>query len=317
MKKILTYFGLLLIASKSFAQVILIDTVTYTLPTDNIMHEFKDSIYNNTPNTIPITWNKSSDNLVAGVMGVGIANDSAAFVYDTASHFFSMSFGTIAGLYIYLKADTNAVIGTSYVTLTTQFYGSMVFKIITVPAAAPPSCNAGFFMYEDSLAAPHTYIGINTCVGNQLTYDWSWGDGTPNDSGPFPSHTYAAAGIYNICVSISDTTGCTDTFCSNETINKTLAPWYTVTFGNPSAVSDHNKNNTVIYPNPTHEELFVRGENNLRYRVDIYTMNSSKVFTAFTAGNQAVDIAQLANGLYFAKISHPNGSDTYFKFLKQ
>jgi PKD repeat protein len=317
MKEILTYLGLLLIASNSFAQVILVDTVTYTLPTDNIMHEFKDSIYNNTPNTIPITWNKSSDNLVPGVMGAGIAYDSAAFVYDTTSHLFFMPFGSIAGLYIFLKADTNAVIGTSYVTLTTQFYGSMVFKINTVPAAAPPSCDAGFIMYEDTLAAPHTYIGINTCVGNQLTYDWSWGDGTPNDSGPFPSHTYATAGIYNICVSISDTTGCTDNYCSNETINKTLAPWYTVTFGSPSAVSDLQKNYAIVYPNPTHEELFVRGENNLQYRVDIYTMNSSKVFSTFTAGNQPIHIGQLANGLYFAKISHANGNHQYFKFLKQ
>jgi hypothetical protein len=317
MKKLFIYFSLLLMASNSLAQVILIDTVTYDLPTDNIQHAFKDSIYNNTPNTISITWNKSSDNLVSGVTGIGIADDGAAFVYDTTSHLFTMSFGSVAGLYIYLKADTNAIIGTSYVTLTTQFYGSMVFKINTVPAAPPPSCNAGFIMYEDTFAAPHTYIGINTCVGNQLTYDWSWGDGTPNDSGPFPSHTYAAAGIYNICVSISDTNGCTDTYCSNENINKTLSPWYTITFGNPNQVADNATPKTFIYPNPVQNELFIKGENAMTYHIEIFSINGTKVFNSSFNGNHSVNISSLAKGIYVAKITDTKGDFQHIKLLKE
>ena len=43
--------------------------------------------------------------------------------------------------------------------------------------------------------------------GDPLSYNWDFGDGTPNDTTPAPSHTYAAAGIYTVELTVSDGRG--------------------------------------------------------------------------------------------------------------
>jgi PKD repeat protein len=45
------------------------------------------------------------------------------------------------------------------------------------------------------------------------------GDGTA-DSIPYPSHTYANAGYYTICLYIQDSTGCTDSICHSYQLQK-------------------------------------------------------------------------------------------------
>ena len=51
-------------------------------------------------------------------------------------------------------------------------------------------------------------------LDSTLTYAWDFGDGTTS-ADVVPSHTYAANGVYNVCLTISDGAGCTDTFCDS------------------------------------------------------------------------------------------------------
>lgn len=247
-----------------------------------------------------------------GWTAVGMCDPIACYPYGAGTYSFDLNPGQTGIMYIDMKADITAASGTSYVTLTTN-YGEMVFKFIS----APPSCTAGFYIYEDSLAAPHTYIGINTCLGNIVSYDWSWGDGTPNSSGPYPSHTYAAAGVYNICVIVSDNLNCTDTFCSSENVNKTASSWYTVTFNNPNSVIEKTKENIHLYPNPAKDILSITGEILVQYHVEIFDVNGVKVQTSSFATAKNLDINTLAGGLYFIKINEGASTTRYMKFLKQ
>jgi PKD repeat protein len=59
-------------------------------------------------------------------------------------------------------------------------------------------------------------------VGANANYIWDFGDASTG-TGPAPSHQYASAGTYNVCVIISDAGGiCTDTVCNSVVV--TIAP---------------------------------------------------------------------------------------------
>jgi PKD repeat protein len=60
-----------------------------------------------------------------------------------------------------------------------------------------------------------------TGSGNNITYAWNLGDGsTSNDANPH--HTYATAGTYYVCLTITSASGgtvnCTDSFCDSVTV---------------------------------------------------------------------------------------------------
>lgn len=45
-------------------------------------------------------------------------------------------------------------------------------------------------------------------------YSWTYGDGTPGDTGIYQNHVYASSGLYQVCLTVTDTaTGCSNTTC--------------------------------------------------------------------------------------------------------
>lgn len=97
----------------------------------------------------------------------------------------------------------------------------------------PTECNAGFFAMQayqwvDSAANPNGGGGeivpnevwvwnLSSGTGD-LQYLWSFGDGTSSTEA-FPTHTYAGSGTYQLCLTISDNSGCTDTYCDAITMD--------------------------------------------------------------------------------------------------
>ncbi len=75
-------------------------------------------------------------------------------------------------------------------------------------------CSAHFLLYPDTIA--HTYLIVNQSYGSgMLHYDWNWGDASFHDTIAYPSHTYAVAGNYTICLTITDAIGCSTYFCNS------------------------------------------------------------------------------------------------------
>ncbi len=85
------------------------------------------------------------------------------------------------------------------------------------------NCHAYFNYngYGDSLVQnQHIYVynysipNNNSCI---TSYTWDFGDGAPiNSIEPDTDHVYLFDGIYNICLTIQTSTGCTSTYCDSS-----------------------------------------------------------------------------------------------------
>jgi hypothetical protein len=88
----------------------------------------------------------------------------------------------------------------------------------------PEPCEANFWVIQamgsDSLPIPYELWVWNLSTGGNgnLAYSWNFGDGTSSNEA-YPTHTYDGNGPYNLCLTIMDNNGCSDTFCDSVSIN--------------------------------------------------------------------------------------------------
>jgi PKD repeat protein len=75
----------------------------------------------------------------------------------------------------------------------------------TVPANPPSPPVANFTFACTYLAC--SFDGSGSTAQPSATYQWIWGDGTPNGSGQTASHTFAAAGTYGVVLWVTDAGG--------------------------------------------------------------------------------------------------------------
>jgi len=87
-------------------------------------------------------------------------------------------------------------------------------SIITLDLVVLDSSVISYFSLQPSNLS-HFWYAINQCSGNELRYLWNWGDGTTS-TGDTPSHTYDTAGYYTICVTVTDSMGCSATYCDSD-----------------------------------------------------------------------------------------------------
>ena len=131
------------------------------------------------------------------------------------------------------------------------------------------------FVENDTLICPGTALQLNSqSVGNNLTYQWSLGDGSQS-SLMNPSHIYTNQGTYTIQLAVKDQLGCTDTLVKinrvkvylpvarftmsdstavcppllvNMTNNSLNAGYHNWTFGDGSSSSVMNAAHLFTYP---------------------------------------------------------------------
>src|SRR5258708_1058991 len=106
---------------------------------------------------------------------------------------------------------TYAVAGTYNGTLTvsdnlgqSSTPASFTVTVTANPVAAPGG------PYSVQLPAAVQFNGSGSSdpnTGATLTFDWNYGDGTPDGSGATPIHTYAVAGTYNGTLTVTDNLG--------------------------------------------------------------------------------------------------------------
>jgi len=119
----------------------------------------------------------------------------------------------------------------------------------TITAGYIPECNANFDLIGDSLDQS-TYYAYNYSYGGFISHFWDFGDGnTSND--PFPTHTYTSIGDFEICLTVSDTSGCQETFCDTIFVVVKSGTTLNVIDGFNLGLADKEIGKLNIYPNPT------------------------------------------------------------------
>ena len=74
--------------------------------------------------------------------------------------------------------------------------------------------------YTGTVGVPVTFDGSGSTDpdGTIVSYDWDFGDGNTG-TGVSPTHTYTAAGIYNVTLTVTDDAGATDSAMTTATID--------------------------------------------------------------------------------------------------
>lgn len=73
--------------------------------------------------------------------------------------------------------------------------------------------------------------------GSISSYSWNFGDGSPSGSGSNPTHTYTSPGIYTVLLTVTDSSGNTDTVSHLVTVHGLPSADFTVTTTKPAAGS--------------------------------------------------------------------------------
>lgn len=184
------------------------------------------------------------------------------------------------------------------------------------------ACSANFNLYPDSIT-PHSYWATNMSTGAQpLSYVWSWGDST-YDYTAFPTHTYASAGYYDICLTITDATGCTSTLCNSFQLQRGANSNSILSVTVLSSATTINENSTLnsltMFPNPTNNKSSISYILNTASDVglSIYNMSGKKMHEELSEAQSAgkhshnFNFTLLPEGNYILKINVDNEITTY------
>jgi PKD repeat protein len=216
--------------------------------------------------------------------------------------------------------------GTYVVVLTindSTFSGScfdyFLDTIIVTGVPTPAQCTAGFVMYPDTATGDVTVV--NSSTGNNITYTWDFGDGSPTSPLFNPSYTYATSGPFYLCLTINDGSGCIDMYCDSIGVNGVVfkQAGFTINVIGTSIITDINEvidvnTEFLIYPNPTSHQLTIVSELELN-QINILNITGQKVKTITTQFN-TIDVSELPSGIYFIELITDEKTITQ-KFVKE
>ncbi|MEO8087566.1 MAG: T9SS type A sorting domain-containing protein [Bacteroidota bacterium] len=167
------------------------------------------------------------------------------------------------------------------------------------------NCHSSFTLYPDTAILHHYFISDLSSAQPPLTYYWSWGDST-HDTIPLPSHVYADSGFYDVCLTITDATGCTSTHCDTSfhamrSLNQMV---YVDVVSSVTGIKDVSKAMEIkLYPNPTRGEFTIINLQTASARVDIYNILGVKVYSTAIIGKQETINKRFSSGVYIVKVT--------------
>ena len=186
---------------------------------------------------------------------------------------------------------------------------------------SPQPCKASFYVAADSNNTYGLYLVNNSTGTNKNTqYTWDFGDGTTSNA-KYPTHQYTSFGLYNICLTISDSlNNCYSTYCdsvgmdSNGNILKLDGFGITIIDEAMLSVEETATFSGVqVYPNPSTGVFTFNIESRKGAILTIRTLNSIGQEVALqemnlTTGSNTsqLDLSHLNDGLYFVSLQVGN-----------
>jgi PKD repeat protein len=290
----LTYMGNTMYCSKIFCDTITITTGA-AYPCNPLFSYFPDTL---TTNSI-YYYDLSSMNIVAW---------NWSFPGGTPSSFNGQAVSV---------AYPSAGIYTAYLTVTNLSGVSCTYSNTVNVGNNCTNTLANFNMVPTS--TPHVWNVVNMSTGTPpITYSWNWGDGSPFSTGATPNHTYAQAGWYNICVTLSDANGCGSSYCTYDTLYKLYSPEsiISVFVTSPTGIEDISLNNVFsIYPNPANDNLTIEAPQGASLKIS--TMEGLLIKSLTVIKNTTtIDVTTLPAGVYIMEVKTDKGVGVR-KFVKE
>jgi PKD repeat protein len=225
----------------------------------------------------------------------------------------SVSGGTPPYTYLWSNSSTTAnlsgVLPGIYTVCVSDVHNCTACGSASVGHVNNSGCHASFYIFPDSINPnSHHYYAVNTSTGAQpMSYLWSWGDST-YDTTAYPSHTYASAGFYTICLTIFDANGCHHTFCHSYHLARTEQASSTVyinvisTSGIPVYKSDDLY--LTLYPNPAINQLTIENGKWKIENVEVMDVMGKRCLTPTLSEGEGVrlDVSGLSAGIYFVRV---------------
>lgn len=189
---------------------------------------------------------------------------------------------------------------------------STASAVVTVTSYCP--ANANFTLAPTG--TPQYWNAIPVAPGNVVAAIWSWGDGSTSNT-LYTSHTYSAAGNYNICLSVTVSCGATDSACYNYSIyrpsgtSENMGMVYVNVLNTSVGINHPSADNIafIVSPNPNNGScrLLLDGLNNNNVNLTIYNLVGQQVYSneLETSTNQLtkdLELGHLSNGVYFIKV---------------
>ena len=175
---------------------------------------------------------------------------------------------TASGSYYVWATDSNGCVGADTI--------SAIFSVVS----------AGFTASSTNLDA--TFTDGST---GAISYDWDFGDGTPNSSAVNPTHTYATTGTYTVCLTVVNTDGCSNTYCEDVVINNV-------------GVNEMGGDNFGVYPTPATDILTVESVSVEDCSYEIVDL-AGKTISQGTIknGKNEINIEKMLSGVYVIRIA--------------
>lgn len=197
---------------------------------------------------------------------------------------------------------------------------------IDTATVIPVNCNS-FFVFTQT--SPYNIVAVNLASGINLSFNWDFGDGS-SSTAAYPSHQYASTGSYLLCLTVSDPTGCTDTYCDTLTVDSTgnivyrgatagfvlnvLAP------NQLTGVEESTFEISGLYPVPANDQLTLSlsAQQGNRFTCFIRSVDGRLQQThTLTSGTHVFDIANLSAGVYLLEVRGSDGSTQTKRFIKE
>lgn len=202
----------------------------------------------------------------------------------------------------------------------------------TVPVPQP--CTAGFVVLpmnvDTTSSEPIMLFIFNTSFGGDGNYSflWEFGDGATSTD-PWPVHAYAGNGPYVMCLTLTDGSGCSNTFCDTLSLDefgifgmitdegRSSGFMVAVQSGAaPTSVEEsHDLNELSAWPNPVTDQLTIQLNSNMVGAADVTVLDMNgrmmdrRSWVLGRGNNQFIlPTAGLAPGAYIVQISAASGT---------
>ncbi len=194
---------------------------------------------------------------------------------------------------------------------------SATMKLIVVSSSQNLTASFGYGLDTTGLKAASgydiTFVGLSS--GDPSKYVWDFGDGQKDSTTTSPSHNFANAGTYNVCLTVSDpVTKQVNKYCNSIKVGN---------LGVPRTTSENG--NLQAYPNPfsTSTSIVSEIEAPGKYELALYDLGGRKIKVFFNTYKDAGsywliwDGNEIEDGVYYLKLTKGSQLIKVVKLMKQ